>query len=273
MQELITALSDVLALMRHHLPWDRLPDPSVLAAIFALAGVVLCFWGARLLRALFVLGFLAGGISLGIRVARTIPVDDLVGLVVGGAIAAIIGHLLYRWWVGLLTGLCAVVLVLLIGGPRVLPQVIKDFQDQHYGSEGAVYVLADPSSAGEGPAMEESEYYWIQVKDYFWNQQRPFTTRIGLALALAGVLGVIVGVMLTRTAAIVGTSLFGVLAVGLAGGSLISMQWPALWTQMQAQPGWLLGGLGLLLIISLSMQARGGRPVQMAAMGPAHPNQ
>ncbi len=272
MQEIVAALKDALALLHHHLPWDRFPvTQNVLVAIVALVGLILCFWGARLLRAIFVAAFLAGGISVGIRVARIIPVDDLVGLVAGGAIAAIIGHLLYRWWVGLLAGFCAVVLVLAIGGPRVLPQVIKDFQDHLYAGGGEVYELPDPSSADEG-SSGDAGYYWAQFWDYFWNQRRDFTTRMGLALGLAWVLGFVVGVTLTRMAAIVGTSLLGVLVVGLAGGSLLSMHWPTLWGQAQSQPGWLLGGLGLLLIISLSLQARGGRPVQMVAAGPAPQN-
>ena len=272
MQEIVAALQDALALLHHHLPWDRLPDPSVLAAMVTVTGLIFCFWGARLLRTLFVLGFLAGGISLGIRLARMIPVDDLFGLVIGGAIAAIIGHLLYRWWVGFLAGSCAVILVLMVGGPKVLPQVIQDFQDHLYGGEGAVYVLPEPPSTNEGTAPTESDHYWTQLKDYLWNQQRDFTTRMALALALAWLLGFIVGVTLTRTAAIIGTSLLGVLAVGLAGSTLISIHWPTLWTQVQTQPGWLLGGLSLLLIISLSLQARGGRPVQVVAVGATPPN-
>lgn len=267
-QEIITALKNALALLHHHLPWDRLPiTQSVLAMIVTLVGLILCLWGARLLRAIFIAAFLAGGISVGIRVARMIPVDDLVGLVVGGAIAAIIGHLLYRWWVGLLTGLCAVVLVIAIGGPKVLPQAMHDFQNHLYGNEGEVYELPHPPSTEEGSIVGTGDY-WAHFRDYFWNQRRDFTLRMGVALGLAWLLGFIVGLTLTRAAAVVGTSLLGVFAVGVAGGSLLSLYAPNVWDQVQAQPGWLLGGLGLLLVISLSLQARRGRPVQVVAAGP-----
>jgi len=268
-QEIVNWVSDGVNFLQNHLPWHQLPEPTVVAATAVVGGLILSLWGARFLRVIFVLSFMVGGAVLGVQIARACQVELLIGLVLGGGAAALVGHLFYRWWVGVITGICAVLLVLAIGGPKVFPQEIeglKSFVVQQLEVGGDSYILPDPQDA-TGPSSGQILSPEV-LKDYFWNNRRQFVTRMGVALGLAWVLGLVIGVTMPRFSSVVGTSLLGVSALTLGSGSLLSIHKPVFWNKILANPTLFLVGVGLLLLISLSIQAQGRRAVKVVSPEP-----
>ena len=55
--------------LRNHVPVERWPNPLLWSSVAALAGAVLAFWGARLLRTCYVLAFMVIGGMVGVRFA------------------------------------------------------------------------------------------------------------------------------------------------------------------------------------------------------------
>jgi len=249
-------------------PVERRPDPTAAAIVAVLAGLVLAAWGARLLRLGFVLAFLAAGASLGLRVAQRIPVDALFGLVIGGGLAACLGYFFYRWWVGLTTGVLAVLAVLAIGWPRLADE-FQALRGEQLGVGTGEYRLAPPVAAGSDTESGRSglpqvrTQFWNNVARPFWYQRQTFVVRALVVGSLAWLLGMGLGLMLPRLTTIVGTSFVGVLAVAMGVGVLLRLHRPALWAAVAANGQWYLAAAGLCLIGSLLVQLRQvpGRPV------------
>jgi uncharacterized membrane protein HdeD (DUF308 family) len=243
-QDILSGLNQVGCFLQNHLPWDQLPEPTILAAVAVLAGFILAFWGARLLKLIFILACTAGGAAGGVHLTRQYQVDNIFGLILGGAFAALFGYLLYRWWIGLLTGLCTLLIVAAIAAPRFVEDEVEKFKDYQLGVGGAAYTLEQP------------EINFESLTDYFWTQRKSFAIRTLFALGLSFVLGVLVGVLMPRFASVVATSLLGV--TFLAGGlyTLVALQWPRAWRMVQAEPGWFAAVLVLITIVSLSIQGR-----------------
>jgi hypothetical protein len=244
LQEFMTNINKVGGVLHDHLPWDQLPEPTILAAIAALAGFVFAFWGARLLKMVFVFGFAAGGAAVGIHLTREYQVDTIFGLILGGAFAALLGFLMFRWWIGLLTGLCTLLIVIAIAAPRFVEEETEKFKDYHLGVGGAAYTLEQPDTGFQS------------VVDYYWNERKTFAGRTLFALGLSFVLGFLVGVLMPRFASVVATSIVGV--TFLVGGlyALTALQWPHAWRMTQQEPVWFAAATVFLLIVSLSVQGR-----------------
>lgn len=262
-RDLWTIVQDV---SRYHVDWTAWPDPRWMAGGAAVIGFVLAFWGGRVLRAFYVLAFMAVGAAVGKRVADTLQVDLLIGLVLGAGFVGLIGYLFYRWWVGLTMGLMGALLVLgLFASPQIEP-VIRTFNDARTGAGTGSYdtVLSQPER------QENVQTYLRELWAYCWGEQRAVVYRTLGPAALAGLLGLAVGVILPRLATILATSVLGVAALVGGGGYLLWLKWPNLWGRVEASPTWSIGLLVGLLVVSLLYQAShsGRRPVPAAAAAP-----
>lgn len=254
-RETVDLLTRGAEFVRNHVPADRLPDPTLTAAVTILAGLILAFFGARFLRAIVVLVFVLIGSTTGVRIAQIGQVDLLIGLVLGAGLAGFMGYVFYRWWVGILAGSCAVFLVMAIGGVRLLPQEIQAFEDQRLGVQSETYVL--PSGpATQTTRIETLHNYLTELGTYFWGQRRNLVIRFGVAAIVALLLGVIFGVTLPKFTMIVGTSLLGVTALAVGTGTLLAVHLPSLWGIILSNGVWSLVTLGIVLIGSLWFQAR-----------------
>ena len=283
---------------RRYWSWQALPDPTVSAVIAVAVGLVLALWGARLMRAVFVLGLMAAGAWVGIRIARQYEVDPLIGLVIGAGLAGLIGHLLYRWWVGLTAGLCMSAMVVLAGAPWAVGQaeafadaLLQQATGERLFANAGVAQLPPSASApagAVGPGID-----WPTVVTGLHppgDQARPtpltclkaWTGRIwtmvpgglknlGILVVLAGLLGLALGVVLPRLTTIVGTSVIGVAAVAAGATHLIWRHWPNTWRSIQANSLWFYGVVGLLLVVSLAFQARRGKLRHLAPAAPPAP--
>lgn len=261
--ELLNRLTAFVALLGDHVPrpawW---PETGYVLAGALLAGIVLSLWGARLLRAIFVLVFMGVGAAIGIRAGRHFEVDDLIGLVLGIGFFGLLGHLLYRWWVGVSAGLALTVVVALIFGVRNLPTIQSEIQqafpDYRLGVGTGQYVLGQAAVSSE--ASDTIRAYLSDLGAYLWNTRRQAVYRVGFVLGLAWLTGLGMGLTLPRFTTIIGTSVLGSVVLVVAVAMLMASQWPGAWAAASAHPAWLLAGLGLILIVSVAYQTRHGRP-------------
>ncbi|UCD27972.1 MAG: hypothetical protein JSV03_12840 [Planctomycetota bacterium] len=243
--------------VRNHLPLEQWPYITHAALAAMMMGLIMSLWGARLLRFVYVLGFMVSGAAVGVELSRAVQVDLLIGLVLGTGLAGLAGYLLYRCWVGLTTAAIAMLFVLLIIGPDVFPTEIQSFQDERLGVSTEEYSL--PSATDQPGQVGSVKGYWGEVKSYLWDTKRDLVYRMLAVLSVAGLAGLGIGLILPRFTTIVGTSLLGVLGLVVGIGIFVSMHLPGVWTFIEAKSAWFLGAVVLYLMGALLFQARNQR--------------
>jgi hypothetical protein len=256
------------------------PSAVTLAIGAILIGVILALWGGRLLRLVYVLGFIVLGGAVGVHVARAAGIDLLIGLVLGAGIAGLAGHLLYRWWVGMSVACCAALLVMGVAAVRNLPDVQASFQ-QFQEQRGTAASSPRPLEAAtaSGKPADSSEVlsqaalvlraYVTEASQYFWQAHRDVVYRVGVVVGLAWITGLGMGLTLPRFTTILGTSCIGLIMILVGSGVLAAQYWPAALEAAESRDQWVLVGAGVLLLISLVMQARHRRPLLPPPAPPA----
>jgi hypothetical protein len=268
-QAMADACSKGAEVLRESLPEDLWPSPTSTAfgaAAGIVIGLVLALWGAKLLRFLFVAAFIFAGAYGGIRLARSFAIDDLFGLVVGAAIVGLLGHFLFRWWVGITTGLCAMIIAAAVLGPRILPQLPEDlnaFWDEQQGVGTGSY--SDVLQRRDDPDAATAQKDLLKVLDdlrvFIWARHPQEARKLSLMLALAWFVGAVLGAIAPRTTTICITSFLGIGIFAVNIAYLLATRWPGAWASVSARSGWCLGALGLALVISLAWQFRSRRPI------------
>jgi len=248
------------------LDWPINPNLSVWIAV--LVGLTLALWGARLLHAVYVLTLMGVGVAIGIHLAKQWEVDLLIGLVLGGGLLGLLGHLLYRWLVGLTAGLCVALVVLMIGAPW-LADSAEAFADDHLARVNRERIFTTEQLMPSAPTADlaqgvpepvlGAQAFVTGLAEKLWQKRHSESTKLVILVAVSILLGIALGVVLPRFTTIVGTSVVGVgvLTSGLA--ALLGRYLPNVWGSIQANPTWALGGMGLMLLMALLYQTRHGR--------------
>jgi hypothetical protein len=263
------------------------PLSGMVTAFLAVGvGVVLAFWGARLLRMFYVMGFMAAGAAAGVYLAGELEVDPLIGFVLGAGVLGLLGHLLFRWWVALTAGLCAVVVVSLVGGPWLADRAegLADrlseratgqpyFEQATTRSAPAVAVFeAMPTSTASADSGEGERPtplgFLVALGKTVWAEHQPYAKRLAFGAAAAAVLAVLLGLFLPRLTMILGTSLVGVLAITVGGAVVLEGMAPSFWEGLCKHMSWMWAGVALVLLVSVTFQARSGRVREVAAAVP-----
>jgi hypothetical protein len=252
----LQALTDLIAkgteLYRHFVPADWVPYPNLMAIGVAGIGIILAFWGARLLRTIYILGFMVVGAAEGLKLGSNWGIDTLIGLTFGAGIAGLLAYILFRWWVGVTAGTVAVLLVLALATPKLVP-LSEEYQGFGRGEIGSAYLV------GSGDDTKNVTEYIRGLGTHIWTQHKDFAWRFIIAAGMAWLLGVVLGLVLPKFTTILGTSLFGVFFVSIGAGVLLCRNWPEIWTAVITHPDWYLVGMGALLIVSAWRQTRSAR--------------
>lgn len=262
----VEAITDLISrgadFYRHYVPPEWNAYPNVAAAGALIVGIALAFWGARVLRTIYVLAFLVAGAAGGFLLGRRYQIDPLIGLTFGGGVAALLGYVFFRWWVGMTAGALAVLVVTLVASAR-LSEVHQEYRDHLAGVGTGGY--ANVWSAGsESPASVAGG-----LIHYLANDRRDFGARLAVASSLAWLLGMAMGMLLTRFTVVVGTSVFGVLLLSAGGGVVMWRHLPNLWGFLAGYPQWCLVAPLVLLIAAIWSQVR--PEPKKAAPAPASP--
>jgi hypothetical protein len=269
LRELMTLLAELFSQWSQELaPQGGWPSAVAAGLTAFVVGVLLSLWGERLLRFMYVLVFMAAGAAAGVHLARWADVDILIGLVLGAGLAGLAGHILYRWWLGITAGLCAVLLVAVTASTQNLPALQSTFESFHaeYFQAAQQEYATEPANLPEA-GFDAGWSYLQAFADYCWAHHRNTVLQIGLILMLSWLTGLGMGLTLPRFTMILGTSVVGVLSLMIGTGLLLSTKWPAIWTHMQNQLPWVMAITGGLLVVSVIAQTRGRH--RKAAPAPA----
>jgi len=257
--EIVDLLTKGASLVREHVPTQYLPAPGWLTAGLIVTGLVLALWGARLMRAVFVLTMVVAGAWIGIRLAETWQEDQLIGLVLGAGLTGLVGHLMYRWWVAVSAGLCAALLVMMVGGQRVWLTEIEAFVAQRQPLVAQDYNNA-LAAASLTEATPSAQPHLKEIGAHFWENRRNLVIRSGLLCGLAFVLGFGMGLAVPKLTIVVGTSLIGVIAVIMGVGIWVTVYQPEWWAFVDTHLLWFVMATGLILLMSIMTQVAHRRP-------------
>ena len=243
--------------------------------VMLIAGLVIGLFGARLVRPALTLGFALAGAAAAGQLAQVLnwPVGLTAGMaavVVGG-----FGYLTHRLWVGVSVAVFMAALAIgLFSYYRVLPQ-IGPFAEQQTALVTTVapqggFTLPDPQQQGaisSGSPQGLARNFWT----YLDQQQAGVQRKLVMVGAGAALVGLLLGLVATRWALILCTSLVGTSLISFGGMVLASVfvsDWyaGALEHPIHLSGGWLVV---LLALIALQSAQKKRRPRQVEFVQPS----
>lgn len=258
-EQLTQFVDQLRELWVYHVPPECQVPVLPVAIGMLVVGIGLAVLGAKLARFGIACAFGVGGVMAAAAVANHVEWPFIAVCLLGVILGAVIGHLLFRLWVGLAAAaLLSVVAVGAYGGQVVSPHFVEYHRSHEFEGE---FTLPDTSSyettddaISDIHAKANDFWLYVQSKETDVNKR---ILVVGLAAALAGFL---LGSLLPRLTLIVGSSVVGIVLVmsGLAGvATHLQMDLAQAAPQYQG----LIGVAGLVfLIASLLLQCLLTRP-------------
>lgn len=227
-ETLVTRLFETIT---QHIPPGMEWAPATGAGVLAVVGLVFMIKGAKLALVLAALVFALVGGAAGGQAAGFVPVPSMACALVGGAIGLTLGIVLFRFWFALLVAFCLVGAALTVYGAKVAQPAINDYQIRglELASEnGPGITLPDADESTESPV---SEVAWRAEAVDFWNylgQEVPnFQASFVAIVITTGLAGLILGLLLPKTARAFWAATVGVGVFLPAVYALLHEAWPA----------------------------------------------
>jgi len=207
-----------------HAPSDVLREAVPAGIVFLIAGIGLSVLGAKLSRPGITLAWGIFGAFVGAYVARLSGFPTVVCAAVGALMVGLIGYQTFRLWIGVAAALVFSSATLgVFGYQKVIP---------HVGEFERAIVLPSATVGGEFvlPTAEQQQAYrdpspreWFQQFWSYVTQQDATVSPNSRALGIAALItGLCVGILATRWALIVATSLVGTAMVATGAATLMS---------------------------------------------------
>ena len=199
------------------LPADVALSVVPTALVMLVLGIGVAVLGAKLARFTITSVFILAGAGTGYLFSHAYQFPPLICMLTAALFVGLIGHLAFRFWVGL--GLSVVLAGLVVGGfsyARLAPHVTTFEQQVVKVSDGqGALPLAGESKADSVMAPRQ----WFSRFTAFVQERDADAERVGSALAaLALMTGLLIGLVAARLALIVSTSALGTfLALGGTG--------------------------------------------------------
>lgn len=262
MLELAGQLEAFVEGVRHHVDLSWAPDARIAAGLLFGAGLLLAFWGAKLVRVAVVLAFVGLGVWGGLHAAEAAGITPLAGMLAGGGVGGAVGFFLFRLWVGVLSAVALSLIALgAVSYRQVLPHVSAyDATVAVVGShEQGQFVLPSPEEQQSRLNADAGQYLgglWSYV-----GKREPTLPRNVLAvLAAATFAGVTIGLLLPGFMAVLGTAAAGTLLVAGSAWWVLKQYRPDLLQFLQQRPTIGLGLLAAFCLSSVLIQWLGARP-------------
>ncbi len=245
-------------LAEQHVPSAWIANALPVGLVVVAIGIVVSVLGARMIRPALTVVFGIGGAIAAGRFAYAVDVPWPVTVLVSGLIAGLVGHFLHRLWVGAVASLVVASLALSVFGYyEVLPE-LQAFQANH----PAAVSVDSAATFNLLPPEEQAEYSKESVRDWaggFWNhlnvKQAGVDRRIALIGAIAGLVGLIIGIVATKGALIFGTALMGTSLLATGATMVMGASAPEVYASALASPRLIGGGIASLFLCSLVVQA------------------
>ena len=257
-EEIASVLEQVRLFITQHAPTDALKQTLPLAFVCLIAGVVLSVLGAKLARFGVTTAFVLLGAYIGTKLGTHLDYSPGICAVVGAATIGVIAFQTFKLWVGVASALVLSSVVMSVFGYQALLPHLVSFE------QSVPVAAVDTSGAFTVPSPEQQQGYqdgtlweWPRVRE-FWNfvvQNNPGVERSGKSLAVLALLsGLLFGVVATRAALIISTSLVGTGLVTTAIATLLTRALPDSCKAFEQRPGVIGAGVGAVLVGSLVLQ-------------------
>ncbi len=244
-------------------PPEQMNDAFIPAVACIVGGAALMLWGAKTIRALVVLSSVVGGGYAGYLIAQRLQESEAVGVLVGAALIGMTGFVLARIWIAGLSGILAGTLALTVYGYH---EGLFSRFEQFVHSQGR----PAPTAQNEFPLAEAGTAKAIASQDVFqmlWAFQEhlrevddPAVRNGVISFAVAGLAGLLLGLVAYRWAMILWTSAVGVLLV-LGGGVVVLSTVMPKWRDLAVQNVTTLGiVIALAWVTGIFVQWRATRP-------------
>lgn len=270
-------IEQVRTLVVQHVPGEVMQGALPFGVVCLVAGIGLSVLGAKLSRFGMTTGFALLGTLAGTRFAAGMGYPAAVCGLVGALAFGIIGYQTFRLWVGVAAAAVLAAVALGVFGYQHGLDDVQAFMQRSPLSASA----AAPTDALHIPSPDEQQAYvdygfgqWLgDLRNYVKAQDAQFEHRARSIAILAMVIGLCLGVLAVRSAAIVSTSVVGTGLVAASIATLLVHFAPQGYQALTSRAGFVGMGLGGFLVTSLIVQTMLTRPVPAddSARGKAKP--
>ncbi len=244
-QQLLAAILDSL---RSHLHWSSAAEWAGLgaAAVVTLLGLLFLLRGARWARGLAGLTFLVIGCGVGAAAAPRIGVSALPAIGIAGVGALLIALLFFRFVQAALLGVTFAALATGIYAARDLKPAIDSWLDP---------VVAEITLPPAGTVVGDTARTAVDEMGSLWQHLSAnvphFQLTFGSLVAIAGIVGLVLGWLLPRAARAFWASTFGTLFLGMGTAAILTETAPKTLDFLIANPGPSAAGVGTVWLAGL----------------------
>ncbi len=242
---------------RQHLPSEVMATQFPAAIVAIVFGVGVCVLGAKLARWGITIIFASAGMVFGLSLGKALGFSSPISALGGGLALGGVGFSLYRFWVGLLAGAFLSSVALGVVSSQLAFPHLSDFDDLQRKSHS----VEEVHDFQPGPSANALESGWDKLDAYghqFWkylSDQEPSLrlNTVGWGVG-AGLVGLLLGLLLSRLTLILFTAAFGTLLI--SGGIYVLGNGMGM-DMLQAtrdRPG--MSGLAILsfFVVSIALQ-------------------
>ena len=211
MDRLAELARQLVDLVQQHVPADAIPPTVPTAVVLLFFGVGVSVLGAKFARWFITVFFAVGGLVAGLAVSQRMGISPPFTALVGCVVIGGLGYSLYRCLVGLGAG----VFLTIVAFSVLSVQMVVPHLDQFPNWTGPVPVAA-ATEEGVGTAEQAIEATWEQLKvdlhefgNYIIQREPNLERYAGWAVAVAGIVGFLMGVFFCRMTLIVFCAAFG----------------------------------------------------------------
>ena len=256
MNELISVLEQGRQFVVQHAPSEVLTRAIPAGILLLIAGIGLSVLGAKLARfGLTAAAVILGG-SAGLVFARNNDLHPLLCVLCGAFLVGIIGFQTFRLWVGVGTALVlSAIVVGAFGSREILPHV-TEFEQANLGTTAqGEPTFTIPSAEVQQSFADRGPRDWAKEFWSYLNLNHATTARNARAISVVALLiGLCVGLMASRWALILSTSITGTFFVAVGVATLLRPSVPDSVEALKGNPGLAAAGLAGFLITSLILQ-------------------
>lgn len=259
MHDFANTIEQLRTLVVQHVGQESLASTVPLAAILLLlGGIGISILGAKLSRVALIGSFIAFGGIVGWQFGQTVQFAPALCAIAGGGMVGAIAHLTFRLWVGMIVAVVAAALAMgAFGYVRLVP-FVDDFQQASLAPVAAnsgetVFELPTPD--------EQTANLKRDIKDLgreFWTFATTQDSSIQRNAQMAGVgallMGLFLGVVATRWALVLATSLLGTAFVTFGVVTGLSIVLPGSYQTLASHPKASAIVVGGFLLTSMVLQ-------------------
>ncbi|GJM26384.1 MAG: hypothetical protein DHS20C16_27990 [Phycisphaerae bacterium] len=216
MNEMTNYISTLFDVFKQHLPSEVIATQFPAAIVAILMGVGVCVLGAKLARWFITIIFASAGMVCGLGLGKALGFSSPISALGGGLALGAVGFSLHRFWVGLMAAaFLSSVALGVVSSQSAFPR-LSEFNDLEQKSQ----IVTEVQDFQLGPSENALQSGWDKLDAYgdrFWEYLNKQDSSLKLKVVGwgvgAGLVGLLLGLLLSRITLIVFTAAFGTLLI------------------------------------------------------------